>query len=281
MFEFILDETERSFDPLLPVDEQARAALRALEAYDRQLAKGYNDILVAFENGGHVEGAYLVGDIAPTHADAEQAVTAKNVAAVVVAGCKYRIWDSREAQLCALRRGFSTDNLLSKDPIDLRIQLQPFLTPDLMLLVQGQADSVSTNELVNRCIHWPDEALAATTANGGGFPVSSTTVATLRALLEDESAFDAERRNQFVRWVTALTVLPDAGLDCSEVGKIRIKYEYADEPPAYLPTSDEAMWPLPRVSTCFHTLYLANYSRRDVLLRKLVQAMEHVGFEEA
>jgi hypothetical protein len=281
VFEFILDETDRSFDPTLPIDEQARAALRALEAFDAQLSKSFNDILIAFENGGDVDGAYDIGELAPTHPDAEEPVTAQNVAAVIVAACKGKLWESREAQLLALRRGFSTDSVLSKEPIDLKIQLSPFLTPDLMLLVQGQAGGVSKRDLIEQCIQWPDESCSATVENGGGFPLGSTTVGLLRDLLDDESAVDAERRNLFVRWTTALSVLPDAGLEFSRGGRIRIKYAFADEPPADPLPTDEMKWPLPRASTCYHTLYVANYSRRDVLLQKLLLAMEHHQFEEA
>ena len=40
-------------------------------------------------------------------------------------------------------------------------------------------------------------------------------------------------------------------------------------------------WPLPRVSTCFHTLHLANFARPEVLRAKLVAAMASKTFDEA
>ena len=128
-----------SFDTSRPLDEQARAALAALADWDSALAKAWEEILVLFTtDGGEVPGAYEISEFAPSHKDAESTVTRENVAEVIVAGCKHWLWDSREAQLLALRRGFSTCPFISKDPVDLRMQLLPFQTPDLVLLVQGQ-----------------------------------------------------------------------------------------------------------------------------------------------
>mmetsp|Transcript_64404 Transcript_64404/g.107030 ORF Transcript_64404/g.107030 Transcript_64404/m.107030 type:complete len:373 (+) Transcript_64404:236-1354(+) len=274
VFEFLIDETERSFDPSLPIDEQARAALRALKAYDQQLFEQFNDILVGFVNDGDVPNAYLVEELAPTHPHAEQAVTKDNVREVIVAACKYRLWDAREAQLLALRRGFSTASVLSKEPIDLLIQLQPFETRDLLLLVQGETRELTNTELVEQCIQWPNEAFAATSDNGGGFPPGSVTVALLRELLADQADFNSERRMKFLRWATALPALPDAGLAGTDGGKIRFMCDRIAQ------AGDEAGWPLPYVSTCFHVIHMPNYSDPTVLKQKLFTAMESWHFDD-
>jgi hypothetical protein len=275
VFEFLLEETDRSFDTTLPPDKQTAAALRALRAYDSVLYEQFNTILAGYLNGAEVAGAFKVGDFVPNSHQYESPVTKDNVQSVIVAACKYRLWDQQEDQLLALRRGFKTDNILSKEPIDLLHQLRPFQTPDLMLLVQGRPEPLSVAELIEQCITWPDESRTAVADNGGGFPTGSTTVVLLRALLEDESEFTADDRERFVEWATARSVVPDAGLVNTDGGKIKIKW---DETPR---DDDEAMWPLPRVSTCFHSLYLANFSRLDVLKNKLLTAMESSHFEEA
>jgi hypothetical protein len=145
-----------------------------------------------------------------------------------------------------------------------------------MLLIQGAVGELSTRDLVEKCIKWPNEQLTATNDNGGGFPPGSSTVALLRSLLSDEAIFDAAQRKSFLRWVTGLDVLPDAGLVGTDGGKIRIKYDDPETPR----DPREERWPLPSASTCFHTVTLANFSNREVLRDKLLTAMPARHFEE-
>jgi hypothetical protein len=145
-----------------------------------------------------------------------------------------------------------------------------------MLLIQGSVGELSTRDLIEKCIKWPDEQFAATNDNGGGFPPGSTTVALLRSLLSDEAVFDAAQRKSFVRWVTAREVLPDAGLMATEGGKICIKYDELET----AHDAREERWPLPHASTCFHVIFLANFSSREVLQKKLLTAMLARAFEE-
>jgi len=279
VFEFLLGETERSFDPdqTTPLDKRVNAALRALKDFDHKLYKQYHDILVGFLDGsthGYAEDFPIpVDELAPSHPDRDDFVTKDNVGEVIIAACKHVLWDRRGAQLLALKRGFTT-SVLKKDPIDLQLQLLPFSsTVDLMLLVQGK-EGISTSDLIERCVQWPDESRAATAENGGGFPDGSTTAKLLRELLEDESAFDEVRRVAFVRWVTALSVLPEAGLVGAENGKIKIRWD------EMVHEGDETRWPLPTVSTCFHILHLADYKDKRVLDAKLREAMTWEAFEE-
>jgi len=274
VLEFLIEETERAFDSSLPLDQQARAALLALRDFDSDLAKQYEEVLVGFSNGQHISGAFLVEDIAPDLPDSDAPVTAENVVAVIIAGCKYKLWTSREAQLLALRRGFSTHAALMKDPIDLASHLAMFDTPDLMLLVEGRTEPVSKVELLERCITWP---MCLADDLEAGFPRGSTTCQLLRSLLEDEDEFTPERRVAFLEWATSRTVMPVEGLESTPSGRIKLKWDEGG-----LSQGDETMWSLPRARTCFHSIYLPNYACRGVLKSKLWLALDHRkdGFAE-
>ena len=274
IFDFLIEKTSRSFDDTLPLDVQARAALRALQSFDADLYREYNELLVAYLNGTGIPGAHFVEELAADFPGADEYVTPDNVQEVIVWAVRDRLWKSRESSLLALRRGFAQAS--SNKGIDLSLHLKTFNTPDLMLLIQGKPEAISTVELVEHCIKWPDETSAATFEDSGGFPYGSTTVALLREVLSDEEVFTAERRQKLVSWVTSLDVLPDAGLIGHDQGKIKVKWE-SDE---WACTGDETGWPLPRVSTCSHLLHLPNYSRREVLQDKLLRAMEERRFEE-
>ena len=156
----MIDETVRSFDTSKPAPQQARAALRALEEYDSELSRQYRQLLVAYTSGEGSEGAYTFCDFAPDHPRKDEPVSAENVTEAIIAGCKHLLWGCREVQLLALRAGFSTTRDFSS-PLDLVSQLQPFPTPELMLLVQGRTEPVTVAELVEQCIKWPDESLVA------------------------------------------------------------------------------------------------------------------------
>ena len=273
VFEFLLEETERTFDSTLPLDEQALSALRALKAFDAVLYTTYHNMRVAVLSGAEAAASMTADLLVPTHEDPEQPVTPSNINALIVRGCKHWLWDVREDQLLALRRGFSTDEVLTEQPIDLRLQLQTFApTESLMLLIQGKDEPLSTTDLIERCIKWPDEACAATADNGGGFPPGSTTVALLRALLANESVFDDARRKQFVQWVTGMSVLPPTGLADTDKGRIKIRWDENVHEGA------ETRWPLPVAATCDHCVTLADFARSDVLEAKLLEGMLHMQF---
>ena len=265
VFEFLIDETSRTFDTSKPIDQQARVALSALQDFDAELARQYSEVL----HGDLVEGAHIIGEFAPNRDDADLPVTKHNRAEVIVSGCKYLLWEYREDALLALRTGFSTREVCCKQPIDLRLPLQRFFTADLQLLVQGQDAGVSTADLISS-IEWPREGML--TVYEAGFPHQSNTIALLREIMDDEEVFNTQRRAAFLQWATARHVLPAGGLDATSNGKIKLRCN-RDAASGY----DEARWGLPTVKTCVAELWLPSFSRREVLQGKLLLAIDNCG----
>ena len=153
VFEFLMDETSRSFNKKLPMDKQARAALLALEDFDSVLAKRYKDVLVGLQRCKSSDGGdesadkddsrgflHTIGDFLPDCTDEEEPVTAENVAEVIVAACKYKLWDQREAQLLALRKGFGmrqlTHEIVSCLPSGLSCRIAPTPTHPKLEVIQ-------------------------------------------------------------------------------------------------------------------------------------------------
>ena len=276
VFEFLIEETSRSFDTARPIDVQARTALRALSSYDAELAERYEQVLVGTLNVQGASGFFFIEEFAPNRADADQPVTPENVAQVIVDGCRYKLWGEREAQLLALRKGFST-RAAFKEPIDLASQLVPFRTPDLLRLIQGNVDPVGALELVERCICWPWDG-GSTAVLEAGFPRGSVACALLRQLLEDDSVFTPERRVAFLKWATSREVVPASGLSSTPAGKIKLRFDAAACAGVH-----ERQWPLPYAMTCSHQITLADYTDARVLASKLLLAIDHTGdgFDES
>lgn len=273
--EFIIGDAVRTFDDSLDIGEQVCRALKALDDYDSKLQqqwKGVLDDLLEKGLKSVYNGAFAVEIFAPNREDKDAPVTASNAQEVIVAGCRYILWEKREQQLKALRAGFRTEEAITERPIDLSDQLKPFLTPELAVLVQGTA-GVSKAELLDECIEWPSDG-----GELGGFPSGSITCALLRELFEDEDVWPAaHERSAFLVWATSSPVIPAGGFanTNNSKGKIQLKYMASCE-------TDERRMPLPRATTCFHLMHLPNYSSRDVLKQKLERAVAHRddGFAE-
>ena len=265
LLEFLIDDTSRSFDTSKPIDQQARDALSALQNFDAELARQYGEVL----HGDLVEGAFTIGHFVPSHDDADLPVTKQNRAEVIVLGCKYLLWDKREDALLALRTGFSTREVCSRQPIELLVPLQAFYTADLQLLVQGQDMGVSTADLISS-IEWPREGTVS--IYEAGFPHQSKTPALLREIMEDNEVFNTQRRADFIQWATARHILPVGGLDATPNGKIKLRCN-KDAPNG----CDEAKWGLPIVKTCVAELWLRSFTSRKVLQEKLLLAIDHSG----
>lgn len=139
-------------------------------------------------------------------------------------------------------------------PPRLRQMLQVFDARQLSLLIGGRA-AIDIPTLLES-IEWGEGALRA-----GGFTGASRLVPQLlRQLLSDETAFSAEQRAQFLRWVTGRCAIPMGGLD----KKIELRLDV---------DGDDTR--LPRVQTCFNTLYLPTYQSIEVLQQRFALALEH------
>jgi len=271
LFEFLLDETSRTFDASKPMREQVSLALNALAEFDPVKAKNFRDVLNAFRSGSALEvgfDLFTIGQFVLGDPDGERPVTTQNIEETIVKGCREILWMTREKPLLALRKGFSTREVITKEPIDLATILRPFTTPDLMVLVQGRG--IDGTELVTSCIEWPESsAQARLNAN---FPDGSTTPRLLKALLSDGNVSAAD----FLRWSTGRREVPFGGLAATEGQRIKLRYNDCT-----VIAADESKWPLPQARTCVHTVTLANFTNRDVLLDKLRMAIEHIeeGFQ--
>ena len=268
LFEFLLDDVSRSFDATRPMSEQVRLALDALAQFDPRKATSFREILHCLtsddaELAEGFAGAFTIENFVPGDPDEHLIVTSDNVEETMVKACKHLLWKSREGPLLAMRRGFSTQSAIQKEPIDLRAILMPFSTPDLGLLIQGRG--IDADELVEKCIEWPDESMQAK-VNAGFPPGSSSFFKLLEALLRsgDVSAAD------FLHWATGRREVPFGGLAATE-GQ-RIKLVYAESTPI---GTVEARWPLPQARTCVHTVTISNFSNRAVLRNKLCVAIAH------
>ena len=137
-------------------------------------------------------------------------------------------------------------------------------SPDVMLIVQGRPDMLSAEQLIAQ-IEWPDTTDAQKVKDGedhsvaekAEFPPDSTTCellrrasptpnhahqsrtntdlarliyATLRrrSILRDEQCFPQKRREDFLHWAAARSVLPEGGLASTEKGKITLRCCYQE-----------------------------------------------------
>jgi len=270
VYEFLIEDHGRSFDPELPMERQVIAALEVLRDYDSELARSWEVVYNGFTSGHGAAGLYIIEEFAPNHPDKDQNVTADNVGEAIVAGCRYTLWESCEAQLLALRAGFSMREF--SNPIALASQLAPMHSAELMLFIEGE----SVLSLVEQ-ITWSDDGDLARAELVTGFPPGSSTCALLKKLLSDEGAFPPGRRQQFLEWATGRSVVPALGLGSTANGKIKLRWDEAVQV-----GDDESKWRLPQPRTCFHEVRLPNYSDMDVLLKKLLLAIDHRddGFAE-
>tara|TARA_B100000795_G_scaffold212047_1_gene165701 strand:- start:125 stop:784 length:660 start_codon:yes stop_codon:yes gene_type:complete len=105
-----------------------------------------------------------------------------------------------------------------------------------------------------------------------------------RSIFRDEQSFPQQRLQDFLHWVAGLRVLPEGGLASTEMGKITLKCRW---PPVdaqerkllrWTDKDVEFKWPSPESSTCNVEVTLPNFSKRDVLAKKLLTAIEETRF---
>lgn len=181
-------------------------------------------------------------------------VTAANVEAAVLAGCRRRLFGVRRNSFVAMRRGF-----LGAE--DLQIQLSAFGVDDLCTMLQGKA-ALSKADLLD-CFVLPT-ANAAELATSGFAEAEASSHIFFSELLRADELSEQERLSLF-RWCTALGALPVGGLRNED--KIRLRL--------YGPEIDDDT--LPETHTCTRELHLPNYSSMNVLRDKLMYALAHSG----
>tara|TARA_B100000780_G_C21007249_1_gene403224 strand:+ start:133 stop:372 length:240 start_codon:yes stop_codon:yes gene_type:complete len=70
-------------------------------------------------------------------------------------------------------------------------------------------------------------------------------------------------------------VLPEGGLASTEKGKITLRCRFPErEDRWWTEALPEESWPLPVSSTCNVEVTLPNFSKRDILAKKLLTAIE-------
>jgi hypothetical protein len=268
VYGFLLDEHRPLTQPGGALDGTG-AALASLGEFAPQLQHTYRNILswdAAYFTELEQSGMQLeLAEFAPHLANAPDSahLTIDNREMAVYEACKYRLLTCREPELRALRAGFTlqpddkASEAMRRHQMDLLPMLQIFDARQLSLLIGG-LDTLDAWTLIES-VDWSERALIC-----GGFTTAyrAQVVHLLRRLLADENAFGADRRSQFLRWVTGRCAIPMGGLDT----KIELRCE--DE-------SDDTR--LPRVQTCFNALYLPAYQTVEVLRQRLLLALDHMN----
>ena len=243
-----------------------RAALAALSHYDPVLAAQWRGLLERTEDPARLDGLCL-SDLnggsgnddhdSDVQVGLDVALSERNVAAAVLAGCKARLLGSRRDALEALRDGFSS-------LVDLSVQLAPLHTGELMLMVQGRV-SISAQQL-DDCFDWGAEASPP-------FPPRSNAILLFRAFVRD--GLTPPQRLQLLRWCTARNALPVDGLNEKVTFKHSVGSGGADgggggDRDA---TADAR---LPVAHTCSYEVALPNYSSGEWLREKVLRALQEM-----
>ena len=235
-------------------------ALKALAEHEGEhsgsLAARWSAML---STGSGFEGCNLSNFDESVEDAEDHEVHADNLEAAVLAGCRYRLLARRRNELNALRDGFTF-----KGSLDLSVQLAPFTSDELALMIQGRID-FSADDLIS-CFAWPQPP-ATTDLNAE----DDTGEAAVQAALLEASGYlrewlstacSEEQRLSLLQWATGYVALPLGGLKPDD----RIKL---------IPKSGAGPDHLPEIHTCSHELELPPYKSLEQLQGKLLVALEH------
>ena len=94
-----------------------------------------------------------------------------------------------------------------------------------------------------------------------------------RKILGEEQHFTQQRLQDFLYWVSGRRVLPVGGLASTPEGKITLRCLHSGEGPRWTDEDDEFIWPSPTSNICNVVLTLPNFSKLEVLAKKLLDAI--------
>jgi E3 ubiquitin-protein ligase TRIP12 len=238
----------RSLDPLLRVAQQKQQILLDPSLDESQRKEKIESLTVG---GCSIDDLYLDFTLPGSQIElkpdgANIGVTVHNVDEYLYLVVKSFMKDSVKIQLNAFKRGF--DEVFSMEC------LRPFSLPELRILISGiQQDSEN----------WTLSALTEHTKCDHGYFESSRAVKYLREVM---SELTPEERRKFLIFVTGSPRLPVGGWKDLTPKFTIVRKEAGDRsrtPDDYLPS----------VMTCFNYLKLPEYSSKQVLREKLLQAI--------
>ena len=191
------------------------AALRALDDVDPRLSTSWRQLLALPPSQVDTMGLTLENFVT---GEGDAPLTAANLEAAVLSGCRQRLFDERRDAMCALRHGFVRCE-------DLTVQLAAFELDELTSMLQGQM-RLSADELL-ACFAFPSSSEEE--ARDAGFDdIGSRAAADFEELLRDGSYLDDAARLTLLNWCTALTVLPFGGLRDHKI-RLRLYGQEADD----------------------------------------------------
>ena len=251
LFVFLCDAHQRRC-----FERGPREAVRMLANFDPPLAVQWAKLL---DGGNPALDGLTRGDIDPCLAgddiQGEAPLTTDNVGAAVLAGCRYKLLESRLASLNALRRGFMFKG------IDLSLQMAALPSHHLLLLVRGRV-ALSASDLLD-CFDWDDAAQT--------FPPPSRVVGWFQRLVRDE--LDEAGRHRLLRWCTAHHCLSADGLS-NKITLVRHPAGPSDASEGDGGGVEEQR--LPEAHTCSNEVILPEYTTFEDLEEKLLRAMDEM-----